>query len=85
MTSLVVTVVRRQLARSVLTSLRLHRQGARDEQWAALILQKYFRMWLAQAQLIRLQMASETQDTQRIAFAQQVRRWCSYSTWSGRL
>ena len=40
---------------------------------AAVILQKYFRMWLAQSRLIRLQLDSigKTSDAERIVFPEQ--------------
>jgi len=43
-------------------------------QSAAVILQKYFRMWLAQAKLIRLQLDSigKTADPDRIVFPHQL-------------
>jgi len=41
---------------------------------AAVILQKYFRMWLAQSRLIRLQLdaVGKVSDDERIVFPQQV-------------
>ena len=47
---------------------------ASDERYAkaAVILQKYFRMWKAQAQLIHMQLYSSQNETQRIYFSQQV-------------
>ena len=56
---------------------------------AAVILQKYFRMWLAQAQLVRLQLDAieKSSDADRIVFPQQssevgrfrwAQVWCSY-------
>jgi hypothetical protein len=43
------------------------------EQMAAVILQKNFRMWMAQANLIRLQLnsAGTSKDSDRIVFPQQ--------------
>ena len=49
-----------------------HQPFTRGEQWAAVVLQKYFRMWLAQARMTRMQMASQSHDTERIVFAEQV-------------
>ena len=49
------------------------RCGRNDEEWAALVLQRYFRMWMAQAQVTRLQMSQELSQTQRMDFSEQVK------------
>ncbi len=63
--------VRGFLARRHVNNIRM----ASDERYAkaATVLQKYFRMWKAQAELVFRQLYSGQAETQRIYFSQQVR------------
>jgi hypothetical protein len=56
------------------TRLQLVTSVEAREQMAAVILQKYFRMWMAQANLIRLQLNSfgKSSESSRIVFPQQI-------------
>ena len=65
-------VFRSHLARRHVSRLRQQQRRSRDEEWAALVLQRYFRMWHAQARLTRLQMDQETSDSERIVFTDKV-------------
>jgi len=51
----------------------MHGDETNRIQSAAVILQKYFRMWLAQSRLIRFQLDAigKTSDAERIVFPQQ--------------